>query len=138
MDVDRILARQERMEGRRSNWESLWEAVAKLVLPRSDDFRSQHSPGDQRSQAQYDAFPQAALDKFAAAIEAGTMPRQTYWHRMTTGDPDLDSRHEVQLYLEELNRTLWTERYSPLGNFTSQSHEFRISLGAFGTGALLV
>lgn len=126
------------METRRATWESTWEAVAKLVLPRSDDFRSKHSPGDQRNQQQYDAFPMAALDKFAAAIEAGTMPRQTYWHRMTTGDPDLDKRQEVQQYLEDLNQVLWRERYHPLGNFASQAHEKRLSLGAFGTGNLLV
>ena len=138
MDIDRVLARQERMEGRRANWESLWESVARLVLPISDDFRSGHSPGGQRNQQQYDAFPQAALDKFAAAIEAGTMPRQTYWHRMTTGDPELDQRQEVQAYLEEVNQTLWRERYHPLGNFASQAHETRISLGAFGTGCVLI
>jgi len=138
MDIARILARQESMETRRSNFESLWEQVAQLVLPRSDDFRTQHAPGSQRTQRQYDAFPQAALDKFAAAIEAGTMPRQSYWHRMTTGDADLDQEHEVQNYLEELNGVLWRERYSPLGNFSSQAHENRISLGAFGTGAMLI
>jgi len=126
------------MEARRANWESLWEAVARLVLPRGDDFRSQHSPGSQRNQQQYDAFPMAALDKFAAAIEAGTMPRQTYWHRMSTGDQELDADHDVQVYLEEVNKTLWQERYSPYGNFASQAHEKRISLGSFGTGGMLV
>lgn len=126
------------MEARRSNWETLWESVAKLVLPRGDDFRKKHSPGAQRNQHQYDAYPMAALDKFAAAIEAGTMPRQTYWHRMTTGDEELDSQHEVKLYLEQLNRVLWKERYSPYGNFASQAHEVRISLGAFGTGGMLI
>lgn len=138
MDIERVLSRQEGMESRRASWEGLWESVAKLVLPRSDDFRSKHSPGSQRNQHQYDAFPMAALDKFAAAIEAGTMPRQTYWHRMSTGDTDLDSDHEVKQYLEQLNNIIWRERYSPLGNFASQAHEVRISLGAFGTGALLV
>ena len=138
MDIDQLLERQENMEAKRGNWESLWETVAQLVLPRADDFKSKHSPGVQRNQRQYDAFPMGALEKFAAAIEAGTMPRQTIWHRLTTGDEELDDVHEVQLYLEAMNGLLWRTRYSPMGNFASQAHEKRISLGAFGTGAMLV
>lgn len=138
MDLEKILARQSNMENRRSNWESLWSDVAQLVFPRADDFRTKFSPGSSRNHRQYDAFPMAALDKWAAAVEAGTMPRQTFWHKLTTGDPELDEIHEVQLYLEDLNARIWRNRYSPRANFTSQAHEKRLSLGAFGTGALLV
>lgn len=137
-DIDHIFHRQEQMERFRGNWESLWESVARLVLPKSDDFRIKRAPGEVRNQHQYDAFPMAALEKWAAAVEAGTMPRQTYWHKMTTGDPELDERHDVALYLEDLNSRLWKTRYSPMANFSSQAHEKRLSLGAFGTGALLV
>lgn len=136
--VSRILSCQSEMEAVRGNWESMWEHVARLVLPRSDDFRSKHSPGTQRNQRQYDAFPMAALDKFAAVLEAGLMPRTANWHKLTTGDEDLDEQHDVQVYLDELNQTLWDTRYSPKANFASQAHEYRIGLGAFGTGCMLV
>lgn len=138
VDVSGILRRQEEMEAQRGNWESMWENVARMVLPRSDDFRSKHSPGTQRNQRQYDAFPMAALDKFAAAIEAGLMPRTALWHHLETGDEDLDETHSIKTYLEELNQTLWDVRYSPRANFASQAHEKRLSLGAFGTGCMLV
>lgn len=138
VDVSGIMRRQEEMEAQRGNWESMWENVARLVLPRSDDFRNKHSPGTQRNQRQYDAFPMAALDKFAAAIEAGLMPRTATWHTLTTGDDDLDESHSVKVYLEDLNQLLWDTRYSPRGNFASQAHEKRLSLGAFGTGCMLV
>lgn len=137
MDINSILQRQGGMEARRGNFESMWESVAQLYLPRSDDFRSKHSPGVQRNQRQYDGFPQAALDKFAAAIESGLMPRSTYWHKLTTGDDDLDDENSVQVYLEGLNETLWKTRYSPRANFSSQNHEGLIGLGAFGTDCLL-
>lgn len=138
VDVNGILQRQTDMEATRGNWESMWEQVARLVLPRSDDFRSKHSPGTQRNQHQYDAFPMAALDKFAAAIEAGLMPRTATWHKLTTGDDDLDEQHDVKVYLDELNQILWDTRYSPRANFASQAHEVRLGLGAFGTGCMLV
>jgi len=137
-DLDLILEQQEQMETVRGNWEHLWQRVAELVLPRADDFGTKHSPGDARNHRQYDAFPMQALDKFAAGIEAGTMPKTTYWHQLTTGDEDLDANLDVQRYLQELNSILWKNRYSPRGNFASQAHEVRTSLGAFGTGCLLV
>lgn len=133
-----LISRQAGMEGKRGNWESLWEQVSRLVLPRADDFITKHSQGVQRNQNQYDAFPMAALDKFAAAIESGLMPRNTLWHNMITGDDELDENHEVKLFTEEYNTMLWEERYSPKGNYSSQAHEKLIFLGAYGTGCLLV
>lgn len=133
-----LLKRHEAMEATRGNWESLWEAVSQLVLPRSDDFRKHHSPGTQRNQHQYDAFPMAALDKFAAAIESALMPRTALWHKLTTGDEKLDDDIEVRAYTEGLNEMLWNKRYSPKANFASQAHEVRLSLGAYGTGCTFV
>lgn len=136
--ASRIMNTQSELESARGNWESMWENVARLVLPRTDDFRSKHSPGTQRNQHQYDAFPMAALSKFAAVMEAGLMPRTATWHKLTSGDEDLDELHDVRLYLDELNQTLWDTRYSPRANFASQAHEVRLSQGAFGTGCMLV
>jgi hypothetical protein len=138
MLADDLMTKHDAMKARRSNWDHLWERVARLVLPRLDDFSSKRAPGEQRNFQQYDAFPMGALDKFAAAIEAGLMPRTTLWHHLITGDEDLDEDHTVKVFLEGLNKILWDARYSPTSNFASQAHEKRISLGAFGTGCMLV
>lgn len=138
MDADSLIRQHEAMAARRANWETLWERVARLVLPRLDDFNGKKSQADDRSLQQYDAFPMGALDKFAAAIEAGLMPRTTLWHHLITGDEAVDADHTAKAYMEDLNKRLWDARYSPSSNFASQAHEKRISLGAFGTGAMLV
>lgn len=138
MDIDQIMERHNGMQSRRSTFESMWERVAELVLPRSDDFRQRHAEGDQRNRNQYDAFPMLGLDRWSAAIESGLMPRQAYWHRLRTGEDDLDEMDEVKVYLEAMNEMLWRARYSPKGNFVGQSHECRVALGAFGTMGLLV
>jgi hypothetical protein len=129
---------QSGMEDRRSNWEHLWKTVAKVVLPRMDSFDGDETPGSQRNQRQYDAFPAKALDRFAAVMEAGLMPRTNVWHRLSTGDTDLDSQSGVAEYMEDHNRLMWQTRYAPRANFSGQAHEVRLSLGAFGTGAMLV
>jgi hypothetical protein len=138
MNADDLIRRHDAMIGRRQNWDNLWERVARLVLPSMDDFNSRRAPGEDRNLQQYDGFPMAALDKFAAAIEAGLMPRTTLWHHLITGDEAVDADHGAKVFLEGLNKTLWETRYSPRANFASQAHEKRLSLGAFGTGAMLV
>jgi hypothetical protein len=126
------------LKSRRSGWERLWERVAELVLPRADDFYNQHSPGSQRNLQQYDAFPMAALNKFAAALETGLVPRNSRWHQLSTGEEELDDDDEVKAFLEEFSNILWKTRYSPRSNFASQAHEKIISLGAFGTGGMRI
>lgn len=136
--LEEILARQTEMENRRSNWETVWERVSKLVLPRTSGFKTRNTPGESLSEQQYDAFPMAALDKFAAAIEAGLMPRGNLWHKLTTGDDEMDNRHDVKIYLEALNNLLWEQRARPRANFATQAHEARLGLGLLGTMGLMV
>lgn len=137
MDADDLMRRHEAMAQRRAPFEAVWDKVARLVLPVMDQFGGK-SANKQNNFEQHDAFPMGALDKFAAAIEAGLMPRTTLWHHLITGDDGVDADNEVQRYTEDLNRRLWDARYSPSSNFASQAHEKRISLGAFGTGGMLV
>lgn len=136
-DIRALLKRHDDMKSARSNWDSMWEEVAKRIFPRGDDFRDRHPRGTQRTQQQFDAWPMLALDRFAAALENGLTPRNSYWHRLSTGNEELDEDTEVARYLEELNRRLWRTRYAPRSNFASQMHEIYLSLGAFGTGCML-
>ena len=137
-DVKAIMERQATLEARRSNWESLWEEVASRVFPRGDDFNRRHAPGADRSDGQFDAFPMMALNRFAAALESGLTPRSQVWHKLTTGEEDLDEDVEVGRYLDALNKTLWRARYAARANFSSQAHELYLGLGSFGTGAMYV
>lgn len=138
MDIDAAVRRQSELEDRRSNWESLWEEVAVRLFPRGDDFRSRHPDGATRTNRQYDAFPQMALNRFAAAMEAGLTPRNARWHDLSTGDPFLDDDDEVKAYLEGLNDQLWNTRYAPRTNFASQNHEALLGTGAFGTAGMFI
>lgn len=135
---DDMLRRQSRMEERRSNWDNLWEQAARRLLPYHDDFNSKHSPGDTRTNYQYDAFPGLALNRYAAAMEAGLTPRTATWHYLSTGDDALDDDDDVKAYTQAFNRLLWRNRYSPKANFANQNHEVLIMNGAFGNGPLFV
>lgn len=137
MDGAELIRRHDMMVGYRQPWESMWERVAELVLPLANDFGG-GSPGNRRNTRQYDSFPMGALDKFAAAIEAGLMPRSAMWHKLATGNDDLDADQSVREFLDELNARIWKVRYAPLSSFVGQSNEKRLSLGLYGTGCMLV
>lgn len=138
MQADDLMRRHEALAAKRANWESLWEKVTALVLPRIGEFHNKRSPGQNQSAQQYDAFPMLALEKFAAMLEAGSMPRSALWHKLSSGDEELDKNHDAKIYLEAFNTMLWDERYAPKANFASQAHEKRISLGSVGTGVIMV
>jgi hypothetical protein len=137
MDGAELVRLHDQLEGYRQPWERLWEKVSQLVLPMRDDY-SGYSPAQQRNLQQYDSFPMGALDKFAAALEAGLTPRTAKWHRLSTGEESIDNDHSVKLFLEELNNRIWKTRYAPMSAFVGQSNEKRLDLGLFGTGCLLV
>ncbi len=126
------------MESIRLKYEDLWDRVCRAISPTSDDFRTKDKALGQQNQRQYDSFPMQAMDKFAAAIEGGLIPRTEMWTELSTGDNDLDEDHDVKLYLEDKNQLLWDERYSPRANFSSSAHEKILSLGSFGNGCFLV
>lgn len=136
--IEDMCRRQADLESRRSNWDDLWERVAQKLLPVADDFNNKRTPGEARTNVQYDAFPALALGRYAAAMESGLTPRTALWHHIRTGDEALDDDDEIKGYLEALNRTLWRTRYSPKANFANQNHEVLVSHGAFGNGPMFV
>jgi hypothetical protein len=109
------------------------------VLPRQDDFfsNSRRDPGEKRTEYIFDSAAPLALEKFAAAMESILTPRIEQWHKLSTVD-ELKDDHEVAVYLDQVNDVLFKNRYASTANFASQQYETYMSLGAFGTGVLIV
>lgn len=130
-----------RMQGDRSNWESHWEEVARLVLPSySGVFASQgfRSPGEKRTEHQFDSTAGSALVKFASVMESMLTPRNQTWHRLLPSDGYLLKDRASRLWFEEATRVLFSYRQQPQANFQAQNHENYMALGAFGTGCLFI
>ena len=135
-DAQNLLDEWTELKNYRHTFDAHWQEVADLIFPRSGLFTRDWSPGEKRTHRQYDAFPTAALNRFAAAMESGLMPHNTIWHEATTGIDELDEDREVALYLDRHNQSLYRQRYQASANFRSQAHEHLLSLGAFGTGVM--
>ncbi len=127
------------LEMKRGIWEQHWEDVAQKVLPYySSSFYQQGNmvPGMKRNQYQYDVTANAALWKFAAAMESMLTPANNKWHRLRHPDANLMKRADVQAWFDAVNDTMFYYRYSPHSGYQAQQHDGYVSLGAFGTSCL--
>ena len=136
--VDDIIRRQEKMATDRAIFDSHWREIAERILPRADHFRVNRNAGDKHTERVFDATANLALERFAAAMESMLTPRTQRWHKLKTGEPELDENQEVKEYLDAVTQILFKVRYSPKANFASQANECYIGIGAFGTGAMFI
>jgi hypothetical protein len=134
-----VLREFEQLESSRGIWETHWEDVSRVVLPyysTSFNTRGVMTPGQERSQHQYDVTANMALWKFAAAMESMLTPANGKWHKLRPTDPGLKKDREVQLWFDQVNDALFHYRYSAHSGFQAQQHDAYVGTGAFGTACL--
>lgn len=138
--ADEIVRRHDRLKSERSIWDSHWQELAERIWPDRALFVTKRAwtQGDKRTEKMFDATAALALTRFAAAMESMLTPRTAKWHRLRVPDEDLNDSPAVQKYLDEVTNILFRVRYSARANYASQAHEAYMSLGAFGTGGLLI
>ncbi|VWC95895.1 bacteriophage head to tail connecting protein [Burkholderia lata] len=139
-DIAAELVREfDQIASKRGIWEKHWEETALKVLPYySTSFYSQGNtvPGQKRNQEQYDVTANAALWKFAAAMESMLTPANGKWHRLRPVQKELMKIRRVALWFDQVNDALFHYRYSPHSAFQANQHDGYVSIGAFGTTAL--
>lgn len=133
-----MIRRHEALKGARGNWNTMWQEIADRILPRQAEFVAKRSPGEKRTERQFDSTGPLALERFAAAMHSMLTPSTQMWHRLRVLEEELNEDHEVRAYLDEVGQLLFRARYRPAANFSSQMSEVYMSLGAFGTGVMFV
>ena len=99
-EIEDILARQRRLKAARRSWESHWQEVAEVMLPRRADFTGERSEGAKRGGALYDGTAMLARRGLAAAIDGLLKPKTARWFRLKTLDEDLAEIEAVKRWLE--------------------------------------
>jgi hypothetical protein len=128
----------ERNKTFRANFDAQYSEIARMVIPRADEFNTTRTPGTSRNQHIFDSTAQLALPSFAAAMESLLTPRTQKWHGLRPLDENLVNDEEIKLYLERKRDLMFRVRYSRQANFASQTSECYNGLGAFGTAALFI
>lgn len=137
-DVTSLLAHQAQLESNRSNYDSWWNEIGYRVLPADAVFTTEDTPGVKRTERMFDSSAATALERFSAVMDDISTPRTQRYHGLLPYDDELKDDQESKVFLERLNKQLFSMRYRPRANFPSQKHQCYMSLGAFGNFTLFI
>jgi hypothetical protein len=130
------------MSGLRGNWESHWSEIAERIYPMHANlfqaFSQNQSKGDKRNQEVFDSTGVISLQRFGAILDSLLTPRNQFWHQLRPDDDTLLKDKATRLWFEDTNQKLFQYRYLASANFASQNQLQYKSLGAYGTGGLLI
>ena len=132
----RIVERQTKLAQRRLTWETHWEEIARYVLPEKNDFFENKAKGSKRRDDIYDATAPTALLRYTSTLDSLLTPRNSRWHGVASTNPELNRIHSVNAYFDAVEDAVFTARYSPGANFTSQMGESYTQYGAWGVSPL--
>jgi len=133
-----LLKKHDQRAAKRGTWESHWQEIGDLVLPRQGDITTTRSPGEKRQEKIFDSTASLALERFASAVQSYVAPQGSKWHGLKALPNDINEDEDAREYFDTLRDLLFTYRLSPSANFYSQLHETLMSFGAFGTGVMYV
>lgn len=128
----RVIEDFERVKGDRQTWESLWQEIAELVLPRRD-FVEQRSKGEPRHNRVFDSTAIRSNSQLASGLESFLVNPRTKWFELRTGDDELDQRGPVQQWLQDVRDKILAHFASRESNFYPSVHEGFQDISAFGT-----
>lgn len=128
--------------GLRANWNSHWTEIAQRILPDHSflfqNYAQLTQMGDKRMTQIYDSTGVLALQRFGAIMDSLLTPRNQFWHQLKANDPIIQRDRQSRLWFDKVNQILFDQRYAQRSNFAAQNQEQYISLGAYGTGILLI
>ena len=129
-----LIDRLERLQSIRSNWDRIWDFIAKRTSPKNACFTTEPQIGQPQSAWQkYDSTASLAINKWASAMDGLTTPKTQTWHGLALTDTNLSEKYKD--YLEEVRDILFARRYAATSNFANANYENLRSVGTFGNGA---
>jgi hypothetical protein len=128
--------------GLRGNWNTHWTEIAQRIMPDHSFLFQNYSQltqmGDKRMTQVYDSTGILALQRFGAILDSLLTPRNQQWHQLRANDELLERDRQTSLWFEQVNKILFKQRYAQRSNFSANNQDQYLSLGAYGTGILLI
>lgn len=137
-EIEELLSRHKRLKDQRRVWESHWQELAEVMLPRRADFTTERIAGERRSDHLFDGTPMLARRGLAAAIDGLLKPKTARWFRVRTLDERLGEDEAVKRWLEVAEDRLYRAIYNRRARFIQRSGEVDEDLVTFGTGVLFI
>lgn len=140
--AQRLLKDFQYLAGLRGNWNTHWTEIAQRIYPMHaylfQSYTQLTVKGDKRNQQVYDSTGILALNRFGAILDSLLTPRDQFWHHLRPSDALLNRDKATRMWFAQVNNILFDRRYAPTANFSSQNQNQYKSLGAYGTGVMLV
>jgi len=125
-----------RLMEKRSNWESHWQEVADLMLPRKAEITKERARGDKRHTQIFDATSVHALELLAASLHGMLTSSANRWFSLRFKETQLNESDEAKEWLEDSTERMYDVIQK--SNFQQEIHEAYHDLIAFGTSCLLI
>ena len=136
VNVDSLCERLDRLKTDRSDFESLWQRVADLVMPTKGNFTVKRMPGERNTNKIFDSTPTTSVNLLAAGLHGMVTNPSVQWFALTL-DKDPDSQLGNK-WLKDVRDLMLKEINRPQAGFATNIHEVYQDLALFGTGCLFV
>ena len=125
-----------RLMEKRSTWESHWQEIADLMLPRKAEITKERARGDKRSTQIFDATGIHSLELLAASLHGMLTSSANRWFSLRFKEATLNENDEAREWLEDSIDKMYLG--FARSNFQQEIFENYHDLIAFGTSCLMV
>lgn len=134
MTGEQLVKRFEQMQAPRQNYDSLWQEIAKYVIPRKAYITKTRNPGEKYETDVFDSTAIQANLVLAAGLHSYLTNPASLWFLLKTRDRAIMKDTAVSAWLEQAQDRIYDTLNG--SNFAQQVHETYLDLGCFGTAAL--
>ena len=125
-----------RLMDRRSNWETHWQEVADLVIPRKSDIIDHKVRGDKRHLEVFDATAIHSLELLASSLHGMLTSSANRWFSLRYKEVALNENDEAKEWLEDVTDKMYIAFQR--SNFQQEIFETYHDLCAFGTAGMFI
>ena len=130
--------RHSEMKSDRSNFEDLWEDIARFLIPNRGDFNTKNQPGIRRHRHILDSTGTWAAEQLSNFLYGALTNPASHWFALGVYNPELMRREDVRRYLSLATAHMYSIFNNPRKKFYDHSHEVYNDIVPFGTGILFM
>ena len=124
------------LKDKRSNWETHWQEVAVLIIPRKSDIVDQKVRGVKRNIQVYDGTAIHSLELLASSLHGMLTSSATRWFELRFKEAVLNENDESKEWLEDVTELMYVAFQR--SNFQQEIFETYHDLCSFGTAAMFI
>ena len=134
--VEQILSRRTALKTRRGLWETHWDDLSRVQLPRRLGFVTQTSEGDRRTDDIFDGTPMQAARALANALGAMLRPEGEKWHKIRAVEDIDESTDEAGDWFADTDERMRDAFENPKSRMRQSLGEADSDLVVLGTAAV--